>query len=215
MCTGFVAITFSILLNHFSRVHANKPNFHVVCVFGGCRKTSKTFEGYRSHLRRNYNDILENATNITNFDQRRKRAHADVDNDPTNGGKDGDLEQNRPFNDDLNPPLEEDPNLQEHEYERRRESASYILRMKEINRLTQKTVNDIVVTTSTLVRNTIEQLRTTTYNCLRAVGLDFTTIPNLEQVFNEDSPLANPFENLMTQIEQTAAFKELFGLVVS
>ena len=90
MCTGFVAVTFSILLNHYSRVHANKPNFYVVCTCGGCRKTSKTFEGYRSHLRRKHKDILVDAIHVKSFDQRRKRAH-DLDNDLLNDDNAGDL----------------------------------------------------------------------------------------------------------------------------
>ena len=50
-----------------------------------------------------------------------------------------DLPDHCPFNRDLNLPLAQVLN-QENEYQRKRESASYILRMKEINRLTQKTI---------------------------------------------------------------------------
>ena len=103
---------------------------------------------------------------------------------------------------------------QENEYKRKRESASYTSRMKEINRLTQKTINDIVATTSTLVRNTTKQVHAATYSCLRAVGIYLMTTPKLPQISDEDSQFGNPFENLMTRIQQTSAFKELLGLVV-
>ena len=115
-------------------------------------------------------------------------------------------------NRDLNLSLEQVLN-QENEYKRKRESASYTSRMKEINRLTQKTT-DIVATTSTLVRNTTKQVHAATYSCLRAVGIYLMTTPKLPQISDEDSQFGNPFENLMTRIQQRSAFKELFGLVV-
>jgi hypothetical protein len=215
LCTGFIALTFSILLNHLNRVHGNKPNFHVVCGFRDCFKTCNTFEGYRSHLRRNHNDILANAENVTSFDGREERA-----------GEPGHNQDNPDRNDDNAGGLGAEPHgqlpnvVQPHldlpdPRQRKTESASFILRMKEIHSLTQKAVDSIVSDSSNLIRYVVEHLCSATNNCLRAAGIDLTTVPNLEQVFYQDSPIANPFRGLMTHIEQNEAFKDLFGLVAS
>lgn len=94
-------------------------------------------------------------------------------------------------------------------------TAFYILRTKEVNMLTQKCVDDIVMGTRELVRTTVETVGNCVRECLNSAGVQFDTIPGLQGLFEANNPVSNPFEHVSTKYKQISFFKEEFGLIVS
>ena len=87
--------------------------------------------------------------------------------------------------------------------------------MKEANLLTQKCVDDIVVSSGELVRNTVETVGNGVRDCLGNMGIQFDAVPGLRELFAPDNPVSNPFEHVSTKYKQVSFFKEEFGLIVS
>lgn len=97
----------------------------------------------------------------------------------------------------------------------RKANAFYLLRMKEANLLTQKCVDDIVCSTSELVRNTVESVGTSVQECLSKAGIQIERVPGLQEIFSANNPTSNPFEHVLTKHKQMRFFNDEFGLIVS
>ena len=52
----FMALTIPLILSHLRLVHANDPNFSVVCGIDGCCTTAKSFSALYQHIYRNHKD---------------------------------------------------------------------------------------------------------------------------------------------------------------
>ena len=94
-------------------------------------------------------------------------------------------------------------------------NAFYILRIKEANLLTQKCVDDIVLSTSELIKTTVESVGNGVRDCLNNAGIQFDTILGLPELFAIDNPVSDPFGHMSTKYKQISFFKEEFGLIVS
>lgn len=55
MCS-FEAPTLKLILSHLRTVHANDPNFSVLCGIDGCARSFKTFSAFYSHIYRSHKD---------------------------------------------------------------------------------------------------------------------------------------------------------------
>ena len=97
----------------------------------------------------------------------------------------------------------------------KRANALYILRTKEVNLLTQKCVDDIVLGTGELIRSTVETVGNGVRECLNSAGIPCETVPGLQELFAANNPVSNPFEHVSTKYKQMSFFKQEFGLIVS
>ena len=52
----FMALTIPLILSHLRLVHANDPNFSVVCGIDGCCTTAKSFSALYQHIYRKHKD---------------------------------------------------------------------------------------------------------------------------------------------------------------
>ncbi len=97
----------------------------------------------------------------------------------------------------------------------RNRNAQFILKTKETNMLTQKCVDNIVEDSTQLVRGTVKAIKSGLQNCLENAGINLGAVPGLNELFEEENPISNPFEHVSTKYKQNAYFEEHFGLVVS
>ena len=97
----------------------------------------------------------------------------------------------------------------------RNQNAKFILKTMETNLLTQTCMNNIVEDSTELVRGTVKAIKSGLQGCLENAGIDFAAVPGLNELFEEENPLSNPFEHVSTKYQQNAYFQEHFGLVVS
>ena len=102
--------------------------------------------------------------------------------------------------------------------EQRNTSAAYLLRIKETHNLSQKALDDIVQSTSSLVSTAVKSVCINIADKLLNMEEEENhVIQNItgQTLFEENSEKASPFQNLETENRQKRAFKEIFGLVVS
>ncbi|XP_028416938.1 uncharacterized protein LOC114541149 [Dendronephthya gigantea] len=200
MCSGnrvpFVALNMALIINHYGRYHRHDPDFFVTCKVGGCTASYKKFEGYKSHLRRFHKDI----------DQIPINKEGDVD-DVVNGEEDIQDDQCRMMIDD------HEETIGYHHVDLKRQNALFLLKTKEMYRLTQTATDALVSCTTSIVKNSIEQLKNRVTKCLDNVGMLLGDIPGLENMFRQDSNESNPFNGLQTKTEQKCYFRDNFGLV--
>ena len=96
--------------------------------------------------------------------------------------------------------------------------AAYLLRIKETHNLSQKALDDIVQSTSSLVSTAVKSVCINIADKLLNMEEEENhVIQNItgQTLFEENSEKASPFQNLETENRQKQAFKEIFGLVVS
>ena len=201
MCNA-VLDNFGLVISHFRRVHREDPNFFVTCGINGCRRTYKKFYGYRSHVHRVHRGFLRVARDV--------KQPQDLVQDIEPEEQAGDLLIDEAL-------FEEDKDDIQNE-QLRNTSAAYLLRIKETHNLSQKALDDIVQSTSSLVSTTVKSVCINIANKLLNMEEEENhVIQNItwQTLFEENSEKASPFQNLETENRQKRAFKEIFGLVVS
>ena len=83
------------------------------------------------------------------------------------------------------------------------------------DRVSQAGIDSFVETTTSIVRTSVEMLKSGLMNRLDTAGIDFTAVPGLPELFQEDSLAMNPSFGLRNENEQTKYFKDHLNLVVS
>lgn len=210
--------------NHLERYHKNEKDFHVVCQAPGCTKGYNDFEGYKTHLRRKHRDIMHKVIDdgLPHDDHSEANPGLDTCNDGDN--TEDILSSSEEALVEL--PQEQQRNIAgDQQYDVlnedkvKRLNAVYLLGTKENHKLTQRTVDTIVVNTTSIVQNSISLMRQKLWTRLDTAGLDFRAVPGLQEFFEElsngDNIISNPFLGVETKCQQNAAFKKMFGLVVS
>ena len=92
-----------------------------------------------------------------------------------------------------------------------RQSALYLLKMKEKKFLSQVAINEIVEETSSIVARTLNMYSAGIRDKLAHAGVDVSTI-DLNSVFSD---IPEPFDGLKSRHYQEKYFKETMGLIVS
>ena len=91
----------------------------------------------------------------------------------------------------------------------RRTGALYLLQMKAI------AIDSVVENTTNIVKTSIKMIKSGLMNRLDTAGKDFSAVPGLLELFQEDSLALNPFSGLTDEQQQNKYFKEKLNLVVS
>lgn len=91
----------------------------------------------------------------------------------------------------------------------RKTSALYLMKLKEIHRLSQTAIDDIVEGSQTVFNHVIHRLHAGVRSKLAEIGVDET---KLDEVFSD---ISDPFKDLETKHKQEKCFREDFKLVVS
>lgn len=96
-----------------------------------------------------------------------------------------------------------------------RTSALYLLRMKDKDRASQTVIDSFVENTTSIVRTSMEILKSGLMNRLETAGIDFGAVPGLRERFQEDSLAMNPFSFLKDEHQQNQYFNDHMNLVAS
>ena len=184
ICGEFSAEVRGKLLNHIGRCHRNDPNFHCLCGVDGCTRTFKNYYTWRKHLKQKH--TLE----PTDANENINNAHNDLND------KNG-LEI-----------MEENINN-----ENTRLAALYILKIQEEYSMPKSTIASIIANTKTFLQDTLKMVETQVKGRLEDANIAYHNVPGLQEIFHEDNPKTNPFNNLETEA-QRRYYKENFGLKV-
>ncbi|XP_028409272.1 uncharacterized protein LOC114531867 [Dendronephthya gigantea] len=200
LCVGYSAMNFPVLLNHLGRCHRSDQCFHILCGIDGCSRTYRSYNAFRNHIKKNHKEIL----NADGCNQDNENCE-ELENPPA-------------VVDDINMEIDEGcGHLQFgalcEEDSMRRVNALSMMKIREEGKLTQKSLNIVVDTSTEIVRRTTCMIKTGVDNSLKAVGVDMSTVPGLNELFNEDSLANNPFKGIATESEQCQYYREHFKLV--
>jgi hypothetical protein len=193
------------MLSHLVLVHKDDPDIHITCEVPGCQATFTRVHSYKSHLRRSNRNVD-------------LKAPIEVDEDEDGQPRD---ETDRMEVENEAIPIDEDDDiglydkLEDRAEANKRLNALYLLKTKETQLLTQKTLDSIVEGSTSLVRNTVELIRDEVANRLDSAGIRFDAVPGLNDLFQENHSISNPFSHILTKSKQSAFYRENFGLVVS
>jgi hypothetical protein len=125
------------------------------------------------------------------------------------------IENNELENEDLSEPFEEpEIDVECQNGQIKRNNALSLMKIKEVGKLTQQSLDVVVDQTTQVVRNTVDVLKRDTVACLQAIGVDSETVPGLEELFDREV-VSDPFKDLENRTQQLQYFRENFNLVVS
>ena len=221
MCTAR-CLTLSLMRSHYERYHKTEEKFHVVCQAKGCLKRYYNFEGYKTHLRRKHqrilnsvideeNGLIENG-NIDDGQMPENLAGNEEYHSSPDHDDDQDADRDTICNHVCNK-TEDDSLLKEENV--RKANAELLLGIKEIHKLSQKTVDTVISNTNTIVQNSLELLERRIISHLGNSGVkDHCLQEFFEKLMSEESLITNPFLGMETKAKQDNVFKQLFGFVV-
>lgn len=195
ICLEFVVDSIQLLLKHIARIHRNEPNFHVVCGIDSCAKTYKNFLSFRNHLIRTHNIVTN---------QKSTRPLKDNENDTIHQ-----------FNDVETDPADEEFDLEREEVNLSRANALCLLKFKEKSCVPQTVVNSFVSNATEIVQTSVDLLRSGVINCLEKAKVNPDNVVGLNDLFEQDNFISNPFKGINKESLQYKYYKDNFSLVVS
>ena len=73
----------------------------------------------------------------------------------------------------------------------------------------------IVSSTTEIVRNNVNTMKTQVVRALQQTGIDYKNVPGIQEIFQDSNVCMNPFAGISTAASQSKFYKINFGLVVS
>ena len=179
-------------------VHAHDPHFHICCGIGECARTYSNFFSFKRHLYRKHRDCLEmDGPFITTVPEDNTSYGDEID--ANNGGEDY-LPDDR-------------ENSQSTRYEHMKQMALFVLKTKEIRKVSQSALDGLINDFTLILQQSICSLKADVNRCLSANGVSISMFDGLDEVF-EDSSKLNPFNQLESKFLQEKFFREHLDLLV-
>ena len=135
LCHSFASPNFEAVLRHIGSIHSFEPNFRITCGVDGCPRTYTSYRSYRKHILKKHGSWIKESDS---------GCHREEENE------DFDLNNNSPqssFCETVEKPAMYD-------------AALFILKAKEVRRISQRALNGLLFDVSELQRNHIMSLAT-------------------------------------------------------
>jgi hypothetical protein len=189
LCSWFAAPTLKGVVRHIGNCHAYDGGFHVTCGIGGCVRTYLNFHSYKNHLYKKHREIIMS-----------------------------DLPPQIPTleSPSLLPPELDDPvfsplvSRQQQPLLEKNESALFILKAREVYKMSQSALDSLLSDVSTMVDSKIGKMQASVSAVLDSKGI--TIDEELKSSFQPQS--GELFQGLRTRYLQEAYFKDHFKHVV-
>ena len=177
ICNRFASSTLKRVLRHIGSVHSFEPGFQVTCGIEGCTRTYSNFRSFQKHLARNHETALNRVEDSSPAPrpQVQRDVHESDDDDTLDPIDANDCSTTQEASESTQKALQ-------------RSAALFLLRTKEVNRVTQVALNEIVEGVTELF-----EAHASAGNCCTP----------------------KPFAGLETHYLQQKYYKEEFKLVVS
>lgn len=179
------------LLKHIRQVHAHKPGFRICCGLSGCPRLFRTFEVFRNHVYAIHTDCEAILTPTS--------SHEDYTSDSVEG--------------DISDNSEDNPSEQSYFNLRKKAAAIWILKIQEVYKLPQSTMDKILADVTGFIQDLLTDLYDDVKSSLTKAGVNASLVAALSELFS--SPYTNPFAGLRTQHTQLKFYTETFKFVVS
>jgi len=194
-------------------VHTGDPTFNVSCPFDCCRKAFCTFSGFNTHIYRDHRVALGLDRREAESTEFLPEAVADIseftENEDTDPGEF--LRQDLQERDIELPHVSASFESGRERQQQQKESAKFILKLREIRGISQVAVTDVVEGCQSLFQNTLVRVKEGVRDRLSHAGINYLDIEELDSAID----LPDPFEALNTIHLQDKYFKEHFNYLVS
>ena len=131
ICYRYATRTLKGVLRHIGAVHSFEPGFSITCGVGGCARTYKNYRSFRKHLLRQHEADMERTSNTSSVPDGNDSLAENDDNASEDFGGD-------------------EPASCDTSADKKRSAALFLLKTKEICRVTQTALNHIVEGTTEL-----------------------------------------------------------------
>ena len=186
---GFVR--YLSVLSHIKRDHRFEP-YYIKCGIDGCPAGYANVEGLRSHIRRKH-----------------KQESFEISTDQIMDSSDGMVSTDETMTHMATPNADSQMSAKE---ATKKASARFILKAREVHRLPQMTINEMIRYVNQLYGYVMHQYQQETRTVLEAAGVDVSSCDIYQQLDKEALP--DPFKELETEYAQKQYFREEFGLIV-
>ena len=213
ICKEFYAPTIQLLLPHIRFVHSLQPGFFMPCNIDGCQRTFRNFKTFTNHPYK-FHMISHTASANTEMQDNNVESedeHMDTELESTN------CEDSASAANDHDNSAQFEATETECSIDNEIElfAAKWILKVREQYKLTQSTMESIIQDVSTMVQFMLGKIHIHVKESLQRVAVEPSEVPGLDEFFNPEGHLANPFQGLETFHVQAKYYQDHFGLVVS
>ena len=201
----------ALYISHLRLVHNGDPTFNVSCPIDCCQKAFCTFSAFNSHIYRDHRVALGLDQRDTEF-QRLPEASAVADNTvefSENENMDSSPGQLLHRERELSP-LSVSLGTGINQEQQQKESAKFILKLREIRGISKVAVIDVVEGCQSLFQNTLARVKEGVKDKLSRFGINYSDVDELDTAID----LPDPFEALNTIYLQETYFKEHFNYLV-
>jgi hypothetical protein len=190
-CSHLVFPSIKRFLNHLRNSHSHEADFKVMCMANVCSQTFTVFSSFTSHLSRKHAKI-EIFRNLMGRGQ-----NEDIDDQFADTEEDGGDEHNGG-----------------HEEYSLRSLALYAIKTQELNRISDKALNDILDNTNSIFEQNLQSFQLGVKRSLQDAKIDINIIEGLPALFEAPSAMSK-HETLMNSTNDRSKYfiKEL-GMMV-
>ena len=175
-------------MKHVSRVHAHSSQFSITCGIDGCLSSYKSYTGWQRHIKNKH-----------------KTANSDILNNEGEGFDEIEI-------DDIY--LQETTTELDGENEKKKEIAKWILNLRDENKLTQSTTENILSNITTLCSQLVDEIKQGVTEQLNNCQVSGDVVDKVLKTLDRDD-LNQPFKGLETKHQQLSFFQQHLGYVVS
>ena len=206
VCFRFAAPNFKATLRHIGAVHSHDSNFNVLCGIEECPRTFLNYHSFRRHIRDKHAFMLDSAIHrddllpepVTDHEIETdtslpEAVSTTVDTQPSVAGPQDTTSTTG------------DPDTV------KKSEAIHVLKLKELYKLAQSTVDNIIGDVEEITANIVSRLQESVTDLL--TNHPDATAHDIAELFED--PSLTPFRGLKTEFRQDKFFRESLGLVVS
>ena len=204
-------------ISHLRLVHATDRSFNIMCGINNCSNTFKSFGGFNSHVYRHHRDALGLMKPVQQ-DELSDLGNGNTANDSYSYITDplsshGDYDYSGAcFHSDSLP--EQQPMVYDmwhllgiSQEQQKKTAASFLLKLREVCRVSEKSIGDIIDGTTHLFNQAFMVSKAEISDMLSCSGVDTSSMQSIQ--------LSNPFTELETIYKQDKFLKEGFNYLVS
>ena len=179
-------------MRHVGSVHSFEPDFKITCGIGGCARQYRNFRSFKKHIHRRHAFVLDESRVD---DQHDSDIHCEEE------------EITRPFSTD---------NEQLYSSDLKRSAALFLLKSKEMGRVSQVALNSIVSDVAQLFQARVTKLKHEVISALQnstSTRASDETVTTIDRLFDQEE-ICNPFSGLEYEYQQKKYFKEELNMLV-
>ena len=198
-------------ISHLRQVHSEDPGFSLVCGIQECSQRFTTFGAFNSHVYRVHRSSLGLDTTTLSVDLLDDDDHSI----PTGTTSETAMCPAYRFDDHIATPedLQYDIGhlLGVNKEQQQKEAATFLLKLKEVCNVSERTIGDIITGCRSLVANSLAVVKASVKDSLGNAGMSISDIDGLNEAFTN---VPDVFQGLETTYMQDKYFRDHFNFLV-